>query len=70
MLHYFRSIGLALLLSVGVGSVGQSEVRALNYLMSLEGGCSKLLVNGETLKCKNALIHTEYADGRIGFYFL
>lgn len=70
MVRYIRSIGLALLFSAFVGSLGQTEGRALNYLMSLEGGCSKLLVNGEKLKCKNALIHTEYADGRIGFYFL
>ena len=42
----------------------------MRYLMTIKGVCSKLLVNGKVLTCKNSLIHTEYHDGRIGFYFL
>ena len=48
----------------------KADERVLNYLVTIEGVCSKLLVNGEVLPCKNALIQTEYQDGRIGFYFL
>jgi hypothetical protein len=48
----------------------KADEGVLNYLMTIKGVCSKLLVNGEVLPCKNFLIHTEYQDGRIGFYFL
>ena len=48
----------------------KADERVLNYLMTIKGVCSKLLVNGEVLPCKNSLIQTEYQDGRIGFYFL
>ena len=48
----------------------KADEGVLNYLMAIKGVCSKLLVNGEVFPCKNSLIHTEYQDGRIGFYFL
>ena len=48
----------------------KADERVMNYLVTIKGVCSKLLVNGEELPCKNSLIQTEYQDGRIGFYFL
>ena len=48
----------------------KADEGVLNYLMAIKGVCSKLLVNGEVFPCKNSLIHTEYQDGKIGFYFL
>ena len=48
----------------------KADEGVLNYLMAIKGVCSKLLVNGEVFPCKKSLIHTEYQDGRIGFYFL
>ena len=70
MTQYFRLISWSLLLSLCVGSVGSAEDRKLNYFMTVEGTCSKLELNGEVLRCKHILGHTEYDDGRIGFYFI
>ena len=70
MAQYFGLISRSLLLSLCVGSVGSAEDRKLNYFMTVEGTCSKLELNGEVLRCKDILGHTEYDDGRIGFYFI
>ena len=42
----------------------------MRFLTTIKGVCSKLLVNGKVLLCKNSFIHTDYYDGRISFYIL
>jgi hypothetical protein len=61
------------LLALGVfcGSVeAQNQSRQLSILMSVSGTCSSLVITGEALPCDGTVLHTEYDDGRIGFYFV
>lgn len=48
----------------------QEPVRHLAYLMTLEGTCSELVIEDSHKGCQGTLIHTDYDDGRIGFYFV
>jgi hypothetical protein len=38
--------------------------------MTVSGTCSALSFASETIPCDGKLIHTEYDDGRVGFYFV
>ena len=48
----------------------QSQPRQLSILMSVSGACSSLVMTGAALPCEGTVLHTEYDDGRIGFYFV
>lgn len=48
----------------------QESPRQLSFMMSVSGTCTNLMLSGEALDCQGTLIHTEYDDGRLGFYFV
>ncbi|MCR9140304.1 MAG: hypothetical protein NXI27_30315 [Alphaproteobacteria bacterium] len=50
-------------------ALAQDSSRQLSVLMVVKGTCSTLVLTGESLPCEVTLIHTEYDDGRIDFYF-
>ena len=64
MVQYIQSLDLALLLSVGIGSVGQTEGRALNYLMGTSKNCPDV---GSALGLSGKLAG-ECGDGADGFF--
>ena len=64
-----HSVVLALALSCD--RVSSEELpRHLSVLMTVSGTCSALSFAGETIPCDGKLVHTEYDDGRVGFYFV
>lgn len=64
-----HSVVLALALSCD--RAGAEELRRqLSVLMTVSGTCSVLSLADETRPCDGKLIHTEYDDGRVGFYFV
>ena len=64
-----HSVVLALALSCD--RVSSEELpRHLSVLMTVSETCSALSFAGETIPCDGKLVHTEYDDGRVGFYFV
>jgi hypothetical protein len=67
LLSYLALVAVVL---IGETAGAQDTSRQLTVLMGVSGTCSELVLAGESLSCQGALLHTEYDDGRIGFYFV
>jgi hypothetical protein len=56
---------------IAMPAAATAETR-LSAMVTLQGACKKLVVAGKvrTSECTGKLLNTEYADGRLGFYFV
>ncbi len=67
-----RGIALAcLLLAALTVAADAQEQNPLKGILLVKGRCNRLITLGQdmTAKCGSAVINTEFADGRTGFYF-
>ena len=70
-MKFARTAALILIpIAYGAPGLAQGSSPNLAFMMSLTGTCSKLVIDGGRTPCDGTLLHTDYNDGRIGFYFV
>lgn len=69
ILRVCAAVVLAICAAAGMAT-SEEQKRELRFFMTLTGACTELAVEGAPIPCEGKLGHTEYDDGRIGFYFI